>query len=149
MRRTHTATQLTPPCMNKLRINPLGNGSVMWQLSVSLFTTPLLYGSQLLTAAAWLHFQGSSCGILGGPSGTGRRFCLGILLIRGSIIPRMLHILLYIIWRTDGRTVHQTRAVNPNFPLHKTESHVEKEMNYLLRWTSCVYTCVPWPRTAW
>ena len=119
----------------------------MWQLSVSVFTNPLLYISQLLTAAAWLHFQGSSCGIIGGPSGTGKRFCLGILLIRASIllirasillirasilliragillirasillirasillirasiVPPMLHILSYIIWRTDGQFI--------------------------------------------
>jgi len=69
----------------------------MWQLSVSVVANLLLYGSQLLTAAAWLHFQGSPCGILGGQGGTGRSFCLGILQIRVRIIPPMLHILSYII----------------------------------------------------
>jgi hypothetical protein len=111
VRRTH-CDSANSSCMNKFRINPLGNGSVMWQLSV--VTNPLLYGSQLLTAAAWLHFQGSPCGILGGRSGTGRSFCLGILLIRGSIIPPMLHILSCIIWGTDGQSVRHVPLIPPS-----------------------------------
>jgi hypothetical protein len=49
----------------------------------------------------------------------------------------------FIYHLTDGRSVHQTRAVNSTFPRHKTEGHVETGINYFLSWTSCIYTFVP------